>query len=144
NFVDTVVAGAVDLPHVYVGALGNFVARWARQAGCRGGSRVRAGGHAARWSHAVQRLRENASARRLAYTAHSGKQEGMGYSVRIDRVAQGSGDVVLTDQILEAHWAPLAGQDHVTHRSCSTSRSSPWSPAPRALHECFEPGWGLR
>jgi hypothetical protein len=68
-----------------------------------------------RVAHAVERLGQDARARRLADPAYPGEEKGVGDAPGIDGIPQRSGNVVLPDQIGEAHGAPLAREDDVAH-----------------------------
>ena len=70
---------------------------------------------AASAAQAVERLGEDARARRLADAAHAGEQEGVRDAVLFDRVRERPRDVLLADQVPKTHRAPLARKDDVAH-----------------------------
>ena len=66
--------------------------------------------------HAVQGPREHARGRGLADAARAGEDERLGDPAARERVAERRGDRLLTDDVVEALRAPLAGEDLVGHR----------------------------
>jgi hypothetical protein len=64
---------------------------------------------------AVQRLGQNPRKCRLAHATGTGEQVGMVDAARLQGIAQGLDHVVLTNHVLEATRAPLAGKNLVGH-----------------------------
>jgi hypothetical protein len=108
DVVDAGVRGGVDLLHVDVDAGRDLLAGRTLQARRRRGT-----------VHAVERLREDARARRLANPADTREQERVRDPALLNRVAEGARDVLLADEILERLRTPLSGKDQVAHRGGS-------------------------
>jgi hypothetical protein len=114
NVLDAVVAGAVDLDHVDRAALGDrgalvaHVARVDRRA-----------------FDAHQALGEQARGGGLAEASPAAEEVRVMDPVVGDRVGQGAGDVLLTDQVREALRAVLACEDDVGHGSGTVARARP-------------------
>ena len=104
DLVDAVVAGAVDLLDVEILTRRDLLAGGARVA-----RRRRGPGEGARGPHAVEALGEQARARRLADSAYAREQECVRHPPRRDGVREGTGDVVLPDQVLECLRSVLPG-----------------------------------
>ena len=100
--LDAAVGGAVDLHHVDRLAADDLPAEVAHAAG-RGGRPLRA----------AQRLGQDAGGAGLAHAAGPGEQEGVVHPPEGDGVAQRAGDVLLTDQVLEALRPVLARKHQV-------------------------------
>src|SRR5262249_18627701 len=98
---------AVDLLDVDVDPRGDLGARRALEARLGGRSVLR---------RAVEGLREDARARRLADPADAREQEGMRDPALRDRVRERSRDVFLPDQVFERLRAPFPREDEIAHR----------------------------
>ena len=99
HVVDAAVAGGVHLDEVEGGAGVDGLAGAAGVAGLALGQ-----------GSAVHSLGEDASGGGLAGAAGSGEEVGVGDLVGGEGVAQRLDDVVLSDHLLEAAWAPLSVQ----------------------------------
>ena len=110
NLFDLGVGCGVDLEHVEVSALPDFLADEALVAGVGD----RAGGGTV-FSDAVQGLREDARGGRLADATDAREQVGLGDSPLAQRVPQRGHDRLLPDQVGERLGAPLARQRLVRH-----------------------------
>ena len=100
DLVDAAVAGAVDLDHIHVFPGINRLADVAVVV------RVRR-----RAVRRIECLGEDAGRGRLADPARAGEQIGMPDAIRVDRVDQGLGHLLLADQVLE-RLGTIAARDH--------------------------------
>jgi hypothetical protein len=116
DLVDAVVAGAVDLSDVHVGASRDLEASRTLEAGRHARPRIGARWRRRRIAHAVQGLREDARARGFSDAAHTREQERVRDTTRLDGVAEDACNVVLANQILEAHRPPFPCEHDIAHR----------------------------
>ena len=101
-----VIAGSVDLNDVQASPFGNFLTHIANAAGLRG-----------RAFHAVERLGQNASGGCLSNTPRAHKKISLSKSAGINRILQGSCNVILADNFGKRLRSILAGKNSVTHPS---------------------------
>ena len=102
DLVDAPVAGPVDLQHVDVAAGADALAHVAAVAGRGRGALF-----------AIECLGQDPRCRGLADAPSAGEQIGMADPIRGDRARERSGDVLLTDQLIERLWPVAAGNDDV-------------------------------
>src|SRR5690606_3036686 len=143
DLVDAVVAGAVDFADVHVRAEGDLLAGGALEARLHGGARIGAPCRRIGVTHAVERFGEDAGARRLAYAADSGEEERVSHAPGRDGRTKRSADVILTDQVGEAHRAPFSGEDDVTHRGQLNERARFAIARKQATYNDFERNSGF-
>jgi len=117
HLVDAVVACPVDLLNVEVVPGGDLEAR--RTLVAWGGRRGRS---SAVRTDAIETPRQQASARSLSNPSDPREQERMCNAPGRDRVGEGVGNVILTNQILEGLGAIFAGEYEVAHAQALTTQ----------------------
>jgi hypothetical protein len=105
HVIDTGAARGVDFLHVRRGSRRDLAARRTLVAGRFGGALV-----------AVEAAGQDARECRLAHAAWPREEDGVGYPLAADRVAQGRRDVGLAGDLVEALRTPLPRQNLIRHR----------------------------
>ena len=118
HVVDAGVAGGVDLEQV------DEAARIHRLA-----HRADAAGFGPDATFAIQALGEDARDRGLAHAAGSGEEEGVMHPSRIQRIGQGTDDMLLAHQFGKTPGAPFAREDEIRHGAIVPLRASATAPA---------------
>ncbi len=112
NLIDAAVRGRVDFEHVERSSRGNFAAGVAGVVGL--------GGRALR---AVERFGENARRGGLSHAAHARKNVRVRHAIRLDRVRERLGDVLLADEVAERLRPVFSRDDFIAHENdCHSGR----------------------